>query len=288
MRENIKRFIKSCIPWRLRYFIKLQEAKGNIRFPDIIKQKSLIKEYNDELYDAMKKLGINDFNEKTVCEMGPGQYLSHAFMEYQMGAEKEFLLEIADFANVNAPADNGSLIMDNGYGITRTLPAMTDGETWKTYLEKINAVYRTDGLGGYKQVPDSSVDYLFSFSVFEHIRKNIFMDTMKEAYRFMCSGGISYHTVDFKDHLGGGKNQLRFPENVWEDKDHYKMDNYTNRLACSEICQLMIKAGFRIVRVEKKLFKKEPLKRKCLDDGFADISDDDMRTAGAVIIARKD
>lgn len=154
-------------------------------------------------------------------------------------------------------------------------------------MEKIHAVYRTDGLDGYYSVPDNSVDFLFSFSVLEHIRKNIFLNTMKETFRFMREGGISYHAVDFTDHLGGGKNHLRFSEEVWEDKDHYRMDNYTNRLSCSEICQMLEDLGFQIVKVMPRQFWKDPVKRNCLDRQFRNISEKDLRTAGAVIIARK-
>ncbi len=186
-KEYIKRFAKNCIPWRLRYFLKLQEAKGNFKFPENIKQKSLIEEYNNIFYNALKVLEIKDFREKSVCEMGPGQFLSHAFLEYQLGAEKEVLLEIADFANVDSPADKSLLSLVNDYDYVRRLPELEDGETWRTYLQKIHAIYRTDGLNGYKSVPDESIDFLFSFAVLEHIRKNIFVDTMQETFRFMIA-----------------------------------------------------------------------------------------------------
>lgn len=114
------------------------------------------------------------------------------------------------------------------------------------YLRKINGLYSINGLEGYREVADDSVDYLFSFAVLVHVRKRTFEDTMKETYRFMKSGGMAYHTVDYKDHLGGKKNQLRFRESVWEDETHYRMDNYTNRLACSEMCQILEDIAFKL------------------------------------------
>ena len=55
-RERIKRCMKHCLPWKLRYFIKLQEAKGNIRLPDGLKQKRSCREYNDAFYKALEVL----------------------------------------------------------------------------------------------------------------------------------------------------------------------------------------------------------------------------------------
>lgn len=286
-REHIKRFIKACIPWRLRYYIKLQEAKGGIQLRDTVKQHRTIEEYNTELYEVLQAFNINDFKGKTVCEMGPGQYLSHAFLEYQLGADQEILLEIADFAGINCPADQSKLKLDHNYDAVRSLPVLDTKETWGRYLQKINALYSINGLEGYREVADDSVDFIFSFAVLEHIRKRTFQDTMKETYRFMKSGGMAYHTVDYKDHLGGKKNQLRFRESVWEDDVHYRMDNYTNRISCTEMCQSLEDIGFEIVSVKKQKFRKPPIRRSKIASCFAEISNEDLLTESAVIVLRK-
>lgn len=286
-KEKVKRTIKSLIPWRLRYFIKLQEAKGNIQLSENIKQFRPIGQYNEELYSTLKDLKIRNFNGKTVCELGPGQHLSHAFLEYQMGAEKEWLLEIDDFAYVDSPAKPEDITIENGYGIQKQLPTLSDGESWKSYLDKINATYSINGLDGYKDVPDNSVDYCFSYAVFEHIRKRVFRETIQEMYRFMRHRGICYHVVDFTDHMGGGKNHLRFPESVWEDEDHYKMDNYTNRIQCSEMCKMLKDAGFEIIGLKKQRYRKFPLRRKHITGMLEKISDDDLLTAKVKLIIRK-
>ncbi|RRK34675.1 class I SAM-dependent methyltransferase [Schaedlerella arabinosiphila] len=286
--EAFKRSIKSRIPWRLRYFMKLQEAKGNLKLTEGIKQFREMEEYNSELYEALENLKITEFKEKTICELGPGQHLSHAFLEYQMGAEKEILLEIADFAQVDSPAVLTDLKLEREYMAQRLLPQISTDETWKSYLKKINAVYSIDGMKGYKKVPDNSVDYCFSFAVLEHIRKNIFSETIQEIYRFMREGGTSYHTVDFTDHMGGRKNQLRFPESVWEDDIHYRMDNYTNRISCSAMCKMIRDVGFNDVKVKHtRVFKKLPIKREDISSDIGYISDDDLKIAMAIIVMKK-
>lgn len=286
-KEKLKRAIKSFMPWRLRYFIKLQEAKGNIHISEGIKQFRTIEQYNDELYDTLRDLKIDSFKGKTVCELGPGQHLSHAFLEYQMGAEKEFLLEIADFAHVDSAAVLKNVVLKNGYDIQKRIPNLQSGESWISYLDKINARYFTNGIAGYKSMLDNSVDFCFSYAVFEHIRKNIFVETLQEIYRFMNVGGICYHTVDFTDHMGGGKNQLRFPDSVWENEVHYKMDMYTNRISCTEMCVLMEEIGFEILALKRQKYKKIPLKRNKINNMFRDINEEDLFTSNAIIVAKK-
>lgn len=287
MKGDMKRLVKKGIPWRLRYFIKLQEAKGNIRLPDRLKQQRSMEEYNEALYSVLRVLGIKDFEGKAVCELGSGQYFSHAFLEYQLGAVKEFLLEIADFANVHAAVSMDGLILDCDYPALRKLPGLSKGETWNSYLNKIHAVYNINGLDGYRTVPDDSVDYVFSFAVLEHIRKQVFADTLKETYRFMRQGAVAFHTVDFTDHLGGGKNHLRYPASVWEDEIHYNMDNYTNRISCSQMKDVFEKIGFKVLKLKTARLKRNPLKRARLAAEFRELSKSDFMTSSAVFILKK-
>lgn len=189
---------------------------------------------------------------------------------------------------MDSPAVLENVKLHKNYKVFQPMPKCSDGETWRSYLTKINAEYSINGLDGYKRVPDDSVDYCFSFVVLEHIRKNIFMDTIKEMHRFMRSGGVGYHSVDFTDHMGGGKNQLRFTESVWEDEDHYKMDNYTNRIQCSEMCRMLKEVGFKDVKVKRtRVFKALPIKRKDITPDLGEISDEDLRTAMAVLFFHK-
>lgn len=284
---QVKRFVKQMIPWRLRYLIKLWEAQRKILLPSSLKQRSSSAEYSDSFYNMLEAIGVDNIVGKTVCEMGPGQFLTNAFLEYQMGANREILLEIADFAKINAPADQVVFLLRDGYPKVRNLPEMDADETRESYLSKINAVYSTSGLAGYQEVADNEVDCVFSVAVLEHVRKKEFVKTLQEVWRFMRVGGVTCHQVDFRDHLGGGKNQLRFSSAVWEDDAHYKMDNYTNRLSCTEMVHMMENAGFKIIKVNRKMYRTCPLQRKYLAAEFADISDEDLMTAGALIIAKK-
>lgn len=284
---QVKMFVKQLIPWRLRYLIKLWEAQGKILLPLFLKQQSSAEEYSDSFYNMLEAIGVDNIAGKTVCEMGPGQFLANAFLEYQMGAKREILLEIVDFANMNAPADREGFLLRDGYPKVRSLPEMDAEETRGSYLSKINAFYSTSGIAGYQEVASNEVDCVFSIAVLEHIRKKEFVKTLQEVYRFMRAGGVACHQIDFRDHLGGRKNHLRFPSSVWEDDVHYKMDNYTNRLSCTEMVHMMENVGFKAIKVERQMHRSCPIQRKDLAVEFVDISDEDLMTAGALIIAKK-
>lgn len=288
--EYIVRKVKDLIPWKARYWLKFQEAKYPGMIPAVIKQKSDPKVYNLDFYKAMSGLGITDFAGKVFCEMGCGQFLSHVFLAYQLGASSSYLLEIDDFAGQDKIMRlDRTFKLQDGLKKIKKLPRPDNGSTWRDYLGKLNATYYTNGMDGYKAIADESVDYVMSFTVFEHIRKNVFKETLEELYRFLKWGGSSYHVVDLKDHLGGSKNNLRFPESVWEDETHYRMDNYTNRLSCTEICQICSEIGFKVNVMDKMMMEKKfIIDRKKIDPMFQKMTDEDLKMGAFVMVLKKE
>lgn len=288
--ECLAKSAKNLIPWKLRYRIKLTEARHPGFIPDILKQKSEPVHYNDVFYQALETMGIESLEEKVICEMGPGQFLSHAFLAYQLGAAGSYLLEIGDFAGQDRYVKmNQPLLLKEENRRIRSLPKLGKAVTWNEYLKLLNAQYYTDGIDGYRRVPDLAADYVFSFSVMEHIRKNVFRETMREMYRMMKYGGLSYHTVDLKDHFGGGKNHLRFSETDWEDSSHYSMDNYTNRISCSKLVSIWKETGFSVVSLKReRMDKRKLLRRSQLHPVFSDMSDKDLMTGSFTVVLKKE
>jgi hypothetical protein len=56
------------------------------------------------------------------------------------------------------------------------------------------------------------------------------------------------HVVDFKDHLGGGLNNMGFSSNLWE-KEWFvsKREFYTNRIRLQEMIAICEDIGFKVV-----------------------------------------
>lgn len=284
---DLKRMIKNMLPWRLRYQLGILGAKHSDLMPGFLKQHNSLKDYNNTLYHMLEKINCKNLENKVICEMGAGQFFSHAPICYQLGASEIFLLEIKDFANCHHLVKDEELKLDPLYQAVRTLPEH-EHISWKDYLPRIHTEYFFNGLCGYKQVPDNYVDLCFSCTVLQHIRKNVFEKIVSESYRFMKKGGVMIHQADLRDCFGGGKNQLRFSEEEWEDDVHYRMDNYTNRLSCSQMISVFERIGFWVMDVKKRYFKKHPIKRHQLAKEFRMISEEDLMTRGFIILLKKD
>lgn len=104
------------------------------------------------------------------------------------------------------------------YLAERGLPApdLEAAQNLDDVLEVCGAVYGTKGLASLKELPDRSVDPVWSRAVLEHIRRAKFAETMRELRRILKPGGVCSHGIDLQDHLAGALNNLRFPERIWD------------------------------------------------------------------------
>jgi SAM-dependent methyltransferase len=114
----------------------------------------------------------------------------------------------------------------------------------ETILAVCRATYGTSGLTSLRAIPDKSVDFVWSHTVLQHVRRAEFLETMRELRRVLRADGISSHWVDLQDCLGGALNNLRFRESVWESPFVAKCGFYTNRIRYSEMLALFKEAGF--------------------------------------------
>lgn len=283
-------FLKGILPWRIRLLIH----EILVKYPginiDIIKQKKNDYRYNLDVFNKhIKKMDAESLNGTTLVELGPGDSLSHAALAYDRGVERMYLLDIADLASANRLVSANEIEemcnmmhLENDF-----IRKMKNGDTMLSFMERLNAFYLIDGLNSYADVPDESVDYIFSQAVLEHVRLNIFEKTIEETYRMCKHGAKCSHEIDFSDHLGGKLNHLRFSSEVWEDEIHTSMPNYVNRLGLSRMIEIFEKCGFEIINVEKGLFEKQQIDRDDLDKSFQKWSDDELLVNWAWIVVRK-
>jgi len=114
--------------------------------------------------------------------------------------------------------------------------------------------------------------------VLEHIDRCDFDALVFEMKRVMRPGGVMSHEVDLRDHLGGGKNNMRFPAAIWESAFFKRAGFYTNRIACSEIKVAFLQHGFELLTEEVTTHVRKT-SRKILAKEFANISDADLDAA---------
>ena len=213
-------------------------------------------------------------NQFAALELGPGDSLASALIAKAHGAGKVYLVDVGAYAdrNIKTYRRIARHLRQNGLS---AFPNMDSIDSVEEMLQKCNASYLTDG--SLKNIPDASVDFIWSHSVLEHIRKRDFAKTMAELHRILKKDGRASHNVDLQDHLQHSLHSLRFSPSLWENNLFANSGFYTNRLRYSESLRMMKKAGFKILHTNRGYWKALPLPRKNFHPEFRHLTDDELR-----------
>ncbi len=229
------------------------------------------------------KKGKEDFN---VLEIGPGDSLSTLIVAKALGASRTYLVDVGSFAKMDMAIYHKMLevLRQKGY----TFPFAKDPSTIDELLKECNGEYLTEGLQSLAQIPSGSVDFSFSQEVLCVVLRSDFKKLAEELFRIMKPNSDSHHRVDLKDFLGGGLNNLRFSEAIWEGDLFSKSGFYSNRIRFKEMIGIFEQVGFtcsagpRIWRWEKL-----PTPRNKLDPAFRQLPDDDLLVSGFDMLLTK-
>lgn len=140
----------------------------------------------------------------------------------------------------------------------------------KKLLSKANIVYLTPADAANIDLPDNSVEYHISTTVFEHIPVEDIKRILKEAKRIFKNDGIAIHFIDLSDHFQHQDksitkiNYLRYSDEEWK-KIAGNQFAYCNRLRVSDYLALFKDAGFDVCRCETE---DDAESRQSLIDGF--------------------
>ena len=283
--------MKSLLPWWSKICLKLILSRlpisygfwrkiGLFRHGHMDQHKYATKIFYSHLQRADRE---NNLSESVLLELGPGDTVASAFISKVLGAEA-ILVDSGDYASkeLSHYYELSSYFSAKGH----SAPDITKVKSLAGLLAVCNAQYLTNGLNSLKTIEDNKVDLIFSQAVLEHIRRHEFLETMKECRRIIKPDGIASHTVDLKDHLGGGLNNLRFSEGVWESDFFARSGFYTNRIRYSEMISLMQEAGFDVDVVRFHKWDKVPIERQKLHPSFVHSSEEDLLVSGFDVLLR--
>ena len=219
-----------------------------------------------------------------VLELGPGDSLYTALIARAHGASHCYLLDDGDFANrdLDGYQAMARFLSDQGRG----LPFLKGVQTVDEVLARCGAIYLTHGIASLRKLPSSSVDFIFSNAVLEHVRKHEMPEVVNEMRRCLKPQGRCSHRVDLQDHLGGALNNLRFSERVWESEFMAQSGFYTNRLRHQEWLELFQRAGFDVE--VKRVLRWDRLRtpRNKLHKAFRSLPDDELLVYGFDVVLR--
>jgi hypothetical protein len=225
----------------------------------------------------------------TYLELGPGESWATALVAWTYGARAGTLVDAGDFAVRDIASYRPLLKRLAQKPRVRDVRELRELSSLDALLATVGAEVRTDGLAGLKALPSNSVDLVFSQAVLEHVPLADFAATAVELHRIQKPNGVGSHRIDFKDHLQGSLNNLRFSEAVWEKPCFARRSGfYTNRLRFSAMRDAFTRAGFSVTVPEQNRWETLPIARDKIAMPFRDLSDDDLRTSGAVFMMTKD
>jgi len=228
--------------------------------------------------------GRNGASSFAALELGPGDSLFSALVVNAFGGERCWLVDVGRFARADLSVYDRMV----AYIRSRGLPTidLSDVTSVPEVLDACNATYLTEGLASLRQIPDASVDFIWSRAVLEHIRRHEFGAVMRELRRIVSPLGACSHRVDLRDHLGGGLNNLRFTEAIWESGPVAHSGFYTNRIRFSEMLRYFADAGFVTDVMKVDRWDELPISRNRLARRFRTISDEDLRVLGFDVVLK--
>lgn len=244
-------------------------------------------EYAYEVF--MKHFERSPFGRKgsgfVAVELGPGDSLFSAMIAAALGAQCVYLIDIGPFAST-APdiyRSMASYLQSRGLSPPfRPGPARDVDQV----LRLCRARYLTAGLNSLQAIPDHSVDFVWSHTVLQHIRRREFSTYCSEMRRILRPDGIASHRMDLTDMLAGGLNNLRFPTRIWEADWVASSGFYTNRMRFSEMLRAFRDAGFENEIVGVNSWEVSPIRRSQLADEFKRLDSRDLLVNGFDVLLR--
>lgn len=206
-------------------------------------------------------------------ELSPGDSLFSALISKALGGKKSYLVGVGDFANKKLAKDEPmiKLLKDKNLPIEgiETCQNLTE------ILKLCSASYLTSGLASLKDIPDCSVDFIWSHGVIKLIRRSEVFETLKELRRIIKPNGICSHLIPLVDSLGE-LNSLRFSQNIWESDFMANSGFYANRLRYSQLLKLFKEVGFVTEVVEIRRWDALPTPKSKLFEEFSTLSDEEL------------
>ena len=269
--------------WFLKIFLKI--ILSRLRIPYVLWKKIKIFRhgqmqdfsYSRKIFEGhildMKR--IKDINNPVIMEIGPGDSLFSMIYSRRYSSERIYFIDVDDFATKDLKL---YFQLQKNLEKEKYLESKicNNFKNFEELLNFYNGLYLKSGLNSLRKIDDNSIDYIFSHSVMEHIRKYELEKFIKEMFRVLKPNGVISHNINYKDHLAESLNNLRFNEDLWESKFFANSGFYTNRVPAVEMHNLFKKSGFILVKEYFGKWNKLPIKRNKINKIFKKFSDKEL------------
>ena len=210
----------------------------------------------------------------TVLELGPGDSLASALIAHALGVSKSYIVDTGSYAERNAACylELVQFLGKQGFDVSDLVRCRSLDD----YMKVCTCSYLTSGLTSLRTIPDSSVDFVWSNAVLEHIKKTEFLETLTELRRIIKSSGLSSHIMDLRDHMNDSLNHLKLSAQFW-DSHLIRTSNFPNRIRFLEALSNFRLAGFEPKIVKLRRWSQLPVPKKKMANEFQTLSNEDLR-----------
>jgi SAM-dependent methyltransferase len=218
-------------------------------------------------------------NEAFVAlELGPGDSLFSAVIARAFGASAAYGVDAGDFAAARVEDYQAleSYLRQKGLHP----PSLARCSSFSDVMEVCNGRYFTNSVESLKRIPTASVDFIFSHTVLQHVRRKEFRPMLAELRRIQRPDGVGSHTISISDILGGNLNDLRFSEKTWESDLMASSGFYTNRIRYNEFLRYFQEAGFIPEVYRTAHWDTLPTPRSKMAPEFARLPESELQISG--------
>jgi len=174
------------------------------------------------------------------------------------------------------------------------LAALSATQAQTTDLSPFGIHYHAPGDATQTHLPDASIDLYMSVAVLEHVPISVVVGLLREAYRVLKPGGLTYHHIGLHDHYDTVDsritqvNFLKYRDITWRLIAQNKI-HYTNRMRASEFVAAFRQVGFDIVNCKRKVDERslEALGSMRLAKRYRGFEKLDLATCSVTICAQK-
>lgn len=286
--------LKIKISWRLKIFLKIILARlpfnihtfwrklGMFRHGKMDSTEYVISNFFNLFNYAC--INTNECDGLSFLEVGPGDSIGSGVVASAFGM-KSFIIDVDSFATQDLEFYKKIMreLLNTNSDISED-----DIVSYEQMIKKLDITYLTNGTSSFEKIDDNSINIIISQACLEHVRKKEFKFFVDENFRVCKKGAQMIHSIDFKDHLSYSLNNLRFSEKLWESNFMSSSGFYTNRIRYSEMREIFLNAGFKIINEKVERWDMLPLDKTKMHQDFKHFDNEDLKIKEVIIHLQKD
>lgn len=247
---------------------------------------------------------------KVFLEIGTGRIPLVPLAYWLMGAESTISIDLNPYLKEELIAESLRYIPLNEDKILKLFGSLIDRRRFKDllhfakspklstneFLDLCQVNYIAPGDAADTRLPDNSIDFHTSYTVFEHIPPNVLINILKEGNRIIKDTGLFVHNIDYSDHFSHSDknisaiNFLQFDDDEWT---RYAGNRYMymNRLRHDDFISIFESVGHYILEAQPDIdLRSEYLlrtKKLRLNETFSSKTMEVLATSKAWIMTEK-